>query len=264
MRTTASLRVVRYLMLALVGATLSACTGVEPAPATDPRRADRIVYVVGHGWHTGLVLARTDIPPGLWPEQADFPTAEYLEVGWGDRDFYMAPENTVWLALKAALWPGASVLHVAGFRGSVLARFPASEVVELRLTGPELERLVRYVHDSHERGAGARTPPLGPGLYGDSRFYPSHERFHLFNTCNVWTARALAAAGLPVRSSLTLTASALLGQARELGRCLRCDGRSHAAQRAAPGAHASARALSGEYGARPAQAARSRPGTALR
>jgi hypothetical protein len=58
--------------------------------------------------------------------------------------------------------------------------------------------------------------PLGSGLYGDSRFYPARETFHLFNTCNVWTARALRSAGLPVRDAITT--EGLMAQVRRLGR----------------------------------------------
>ena len=55
---------------------------------------------------------------------------------------------------------------------------------------------------------------LGPGLYGDSRFYPAWESFHLFRTCNVWTAQALRAAGLPFRDSITM--EGLMAQGRRL------------------------------------------------
>jgi len=58
--------------------------------------------------------------------------------------------------------------------------------------------------------------PLGPGLYGDSRFYPARETFNLFRTCNVWTARGLRGAGLPVEDSITK--DGLMSQAREIGR----------------------------------------------
>ncbi|MFO7315144.1 DUF2459 domain-containing protein, partial [Rhodothermus marinus] len=45
-----------------------------------------------------------------------------------------------------------------------------------------------------------------PGLYGrESFFYAAHGRYHLFNNCNHWVARALRAAGLPVHPGRTLT-----------------------------------------------------------
>jgi uncharacterized protein DUF2459 len=54
----------------------------------------------------------------------------------------------------------------------------------------------------------------GPGLYGDSRFYPAWQQFNLFNTCNVWAARALRSAGLPIEDAITK--EGLMSQARAL------------------------------------------------
>ncbi|MGQ0594498.1 MAG: DUF2459 domain-containing protein [Gammaproteobacteria bacterium] len=52
-------------------------------------------------------------------------------------------------------------------------------------------RLVAYIHGSFARPGLGALAPLGPGLDGDSRFYPTHGQFHLLNTCNTWAARAL-------------------------------------------------------------------------
>ena len=96
-------------------------------------------------------------------------------------------------------------------------------------TGPatkDFEHLVQYIHDAHARTEHTQVKPLAAGLYGDSRFYPARGHFHLFNTCNVWTARALQAAGLPMQPRLAVTASALIDQAARHGRCLQCSGRN--------------------------------------
>jgi uncharacterized protein (TIGR02117 family) len=174
------------------------------------------VYLVSHGWHTGIVLRRADIPAGLWPESGDFPEADYLEVGWGDHDYYRARDPGLWTALKAVLVPTSSVLHVVGFRGPVTEYFASSEVVRLELPQRDFGRLAQYVHDAHVRDGAPAAAALGPGLYGDGRFYPARESFQLFNTCNLWTARALRAAGLPVEDAIT--ARGLMSQVRALGK----------------------------------------------
>jgi len=96
------------------------------------------------------------------------------------------------------------VLHVAGVRGPLAENFPASETIEVMLSRDGFERLVRYIHDAYDRAGAPVVAPLGPGLYGDSRFYPARESFNIFRTCNVWTARALRAAGVPVRDAITM------------------------------------------------------------
>ena len=60
----------------------------------------RSVFVVNHGWHSGIVIKKGDILEGVLPEVRDFPDAEYLEIGWGDRDYYQVPDPGLGLALK--------------------------------------------------------------------------------------------------------------------------------------------------------------------
>ena len=194
----------RTVLLALLFAPTAAAKATESRELT--------IYVVRHGWHTGIALPHAELPAGAWPESVHFPQARYIEFGWGDRDFYMTPGFNVWYALKALFWPTASVLHVVG-----LTRNPTDEffdVAEVSITRAGLENLLDYVNSSFERTGREAAVPLGPGQYGVSAFYASHERFHLFKTCNVWTARALRAAGLPISSSVS--AERIMDQARRL------------------------------------------------
>lgn len=204
----------RLVLLAAIVLVVCACAEPQVASRPPPSGNPAVsIYVVAHERHTGLVLPRADIPAGLWPESRDFPRADYLEVGWGERDYYQGRDQGLWGTLKAALWPTPSVLHVVGVRGSVARYFRASEVVKLMLSRDDFERLVSYIHDAHERTRAAAA--LGPGLYGNSRFYPAWESFHLFRNCNVWTARALRTAGLPIHDSITR--EGLMSQVRAIG-----------------------------------------------
>ena len=175
------------------------------------------VYLVSHGWHVGLVIRRTDATAAQWPEQDDFPEATFLEVGWGDRDFYQDPDPSVGKMLKAGLWPTPSVLHVVSFRGKVTAYFLASEVIRLDLPEAGVDSLAAYIHRAYARDEAGRPLPLGPGLYGESQFYKGRERYHLRKNCNTWVARALRTAGVPVRPATVLTAGDLLRQVRRFG-----------------------------------------------
>jgi uncharacterized protein (TIGR02117 family) len=170
--------------------------------------------VVSHGWHAGIVIPRADISPQDWPQVRDFPGARYLEVGWGDREFYQRNTPHPGLTIRAALWPTESVLHVVGFSAAVTEYFPGSEIIRIDLESEQLRSLVRYIASSHETEAGSGSEALSSGLYGYSRFYASHETYHLFNNCNVWSARALEAAGCPMRPADTLTVGTLMNRAR--------------------------------------------------
>ncbi len=187
-----------------------------PAPGVNEPRIT--IYLVSHGWHAGIVLRRVDIPDSIWPQPGDFPDTEYLEVGWGDMDYYQTPDPHPGLIIKAALLPTTRVLHIVGFNGSVPAYFPYSEIIGIELSSAGLEHLSRTIAASFATDEAGNTTSLGPGLYGNSRFYLSRESYHLFNTCNVWTARVLRAAGLPITPARAITAEDLMSQARKFGR----------------------------------------------
>ena len=202
-----------------------ACCGCT-APVTLPfapndQASLTSIYLVSYGWHAGIVLKRADIRPDAWPAIDDFATADYLEVNWGDAAFYQAPGTPVGAALKAVLWPTPSVLHIVGFSGKVAQQYPLSQLIELRVSPQGFEHLLRHIAASFALDNTGRSQFLGPGLYGNSRFYLSRESYHLFNTCNIWTARALNAAGLPISPWASLTARGLMRQAKAAGREIR-------------------------------------------
>jgi uncharacterized protein (TIGR02117 family) len=201
---------------------LAAICGVCSAPVRDalapidsePRTT---IYLVNHGWHAGIVLPRAGLPDSVWPALGDCPGAQYLEVGWGDRDYYQEPDPHIGITLKAGLLPTASVLHIVGFDGPVPAYFPYSEIIGIGLSSAGFEHLSRTIAASFARDEAGNARPLDPDLYGNSRFYLSRETYHLFNTCNVWTARVLRAAGLPVSPARAIGVGGLMSQARKFG-----------------------------------------------
>lgn len=204
----------RLILLVPILLALWACAAPQASPVQTREGGPVIaVYLVAHDGHTGIAVPRADIPAGLWPESRAFPQADYLEVGWGNRDYYYGRNQGLWGTLNAML-PSPSVLHVAGFRGSPADYFRTNEIIELAVPVDGFERLVRYIHDAYERTGALPVAALGPGLYGDSLFYPAGDSFHLFRTCNVWIAQALRAAGLPFRDSITM--EGLMSQAREI------------------------------------------------
>jgi uncharacterized protein (TIGR02117 family) len=210
----------RWVPQSLILLALGACAAPAPDPAAPQGGGPGIaVYLVAHDKHSGIAIRRADVPAGLWPERRDFPRADYLEVGWGDRDYYYGRNQGFTDALRAAFAPdNPSVLHVAGVRGTLAGNFPASEIIEVTLSRDGFERLIRYIHDEYDRAGAPVVAPLGPGLYGDSRFYPARTTFNLLRTCNVWTARGLRAAGLPIEDSITM--EGVLSQAREIGKVI--------------------------------------------
>ena len=189
------------------------------ATAADTEQATVEIYLASHGWHAGIVLERTENLEAnwQWPSLEVFKNQAFLEIGWGDYDFYQTPDPHPGLVLKAALVPTQSVLHVAGFNGPVSDYFPRSEIIKLVMPYSGYQKLVQSIIKSFAKDSAGHAISLGHGLYGESRFYQSVESYHLFNTCNVWTARQLKAGGLPFTPSAAITVDDLMSQARTIG-----------------------------------------------
>jgi uncharacterized protein (TIGR02117 family) len=208
--------------LVLVIVLLSGAGCASPGSPLYPVSAQeepRYIYVVRHEWHTGLVVKYDDIELYLWPEKDDFPEALYLEVGWGDRDFYQTPQPGLGILLQAALKSPASVLFVIGVPTTVTRYFPYADILEIPLSRRGLEELVRFIHATYKRDASGQTIPLGPGHnHRHSMFYLAEGDYSLFNTCNSWISRALQAAGLPMKTALL--AGRVMSQAKHYGRMI--------------------------------------------
>jgi uncharacterized protein (TIGR02117 family) len=177
------------------------------------------VYVVSHGWHVGIAVARADVAPSIWPEAADLGPFRYIEVGWGDGAFYPAPRGTLALAIEAALSSKSSVLHVAGFDAPVTEFFPGSTVIDLAVSPEGFDALTRFIHETYARDDAGQPVRLGAGLYGHARFYRATGRYRLFDNSNHWTARALQAARCPIDPSGAFSADAVLDRVRRIQRC---------------------------------------------
>ena len=202
------------LIMSLAPGLLVGCVLASTGDSLPPAGGEPTVtaWVLDHGWHTAIVARRSDVDRAFWPEVDDFPDAVFVEVAWGDREFYMAPTGSSGLAVKAALWAAGSVLHVVGFSTPIATYFSQSQVVELRLSRRGFDALTRFIHGEYQRDRENRPVRLERGLYGTSWFYAARSRYHLFNTCNTWVARALSTAGLAVTSVGVITAGEVMRQ----------------------------------------------------
>ena len=177
------------------------------------REAAQRSWVASNGWHSGIVLARADVPESVIPEIADFPQARFLEFGWGDAEFYPAREAGAWLALRAA-FPGPAVMHVAGLPDYPARLWPQVTILPFAVDTQGLRRLLVFLRNSFDRAGAGRAEVTARGIYPFSLFYPATGRFHLFNNCNTWTAQALTAMGLGTSLGGVNTAEDLISRIR--------------------------------------------------
>jgi len=201
--------------------TLAAACAPLPPVAPDIPRSGPFVYLVSHGWHVGIAVDRREVSPAIWPESAEFSGFRYLEVGWGDADYYPAARGSIGLALKAAFRSRGSVLHIAAFDAAPPEFFGMSKIIEVPLSRRGLEDLTRFIHATNVLDDSGRPVIVAPGIYGHSAFYRATGQYRLLNNSNNWTARALAVAGCPIDSAGAITAGGVMHEARRFGRVIR-------------------------------------------
>ena len=166
--------------LALVGLYLAAALALGRLPVNDAWRepaSGTTIYVQANEFHTGLVLP---VGPGKW-----------RAYGWGDRAFYLNTPRWQDSRADTALWAligsGDTVVHVDDLDEFL----PDENWRPLRLRPHEYARLRAFIAATFAPGGKAI-----PGYTPRDRFYPAIGRYSAFTTCNVWTGRALAAAGV--------------------------------------------------------------------
>lgn len=222
----------RYFFSAFVLLIIGCATqphALTTAPAAElvppPQRTHRI-YVVGHGWHVGFVLPAEPLVSKLPELKRRFGNAQHLEIGWGDKGFYQAPDQDITFALtvQAMFWSSGAVMHVVGLPATPDAPFDyftASDIVELCVTDRELTALNHFVERSFLKDQYGRTIEMKRGIYGDSQFYEAEGRFHLLNTCNKWVAKGLSHMGLSMDPTFKLTSRSVLDWLAGSGRAAR-------------------------------------------
>lgn len=185
------------------------------------------IALADHGVHTGIVLRLADIDrvaiagadPVLMAVAARFGAYPYVEIGWGDEQFYrFAPslsDVTVTMAARALLGMNAdSVLHIVGLRQDAMATFIHSDVQTISLSQPGFERLLHRLSATFATDGHSQPVELGEGLYGPSLFYRAKGHYSLLNTCNRWIADLLYDAGLAASPVPAVLSSGLLAEVR--------------------------------------------------
>jgi len=178
------------------------------------------IYVVGHSWHTGLMLRTKDIPKEQFPD-LNLSEGLALEIGWGSESFYRATDYTFRLGFDSFFFSNPSVLHVVTLPKDADMNFPHSDIYVYWASRAEYQRMLRFVADTFMKDEKGRLIDLGPGIYGHSRFYRGLNPYHFPKSCNSWTANAIYQAGAPIWPNLSLTARNTLHQVRLVGEEIR-------------------------------------------
>lgn len=160
---------------------------------------DVLIYVQSNGIHTDICLpVETDImdwknfiPNKHYPNAEGY---EYITLGWGDKGFFLDTptwgELKVSTALNAAFLPSPTAMHVAYSCEPELNENRRA----VRISKRNFKRLISFVKGSFRLKNKAVQLIEGKGYTPNDNFYEANNSYHLFNTCNSWTNKALKTA----------------------------------------------------------------------
>lgn len=160
------------------------------------------IYVRTNGVHADLVV------PTRWNGidwDAEFPARDmsalvapsrWIAFGWGDRGFMLT--TPTWVDLR----PGTAFVALSGLgRGAMHVEYVESpgaySARRVRLSAEQYRRLVAFIRDAFVRDASGAVRRIdAAGYFGTDAFYEAVPTYTFWNTCNEWTRRALATAGV--------------------------------------------------------------------
>ncbi len=177
------------------------------------------VYVIDHGIHTGLVIDTKQLLSALGLQDSVYSKYRFVEIGRGDAGFYQDEEEKLSTSLSALFLSTPAVLHLRGYNNPPYQRYPQSRTLEVRLSRVALKKLVDAVADSFAMEEG-RAIEVAKGRDERSFFFRAVGNYHLFYTCNNWTAEMIELADYPVSHRWAFFASSVMMQIESVQRQL--------------------------------------------
>lgn len=211
----------RVMLVAVLLGALCRCS-TAPLPRTEPTAttpaaaAVAMVYVVRRAWHIDIGFAAADLNPPLTSVLKQFPAANYLEFGFGDRQYLMARHKRT-RTLLSALWSGPGLVLGTGLKATPEEAFGADNVIRLMLTPGQLHGIQQFIWQTLSH-PNSDVLPIADGPYGGSLFYATAMKYSALYTCNTWAAQALQSAALGVDSTGVEFSGQLWRQVQRIGR----------------------------------------------
>lgn len=158
---------------------------------------DLAIYVKTNGVHTDICLPvetdyfdwKTLIPPTDFPANNKF---EFVSIGWGDKGFFLdTPEwsdLTFSTAFNAAFLNSPTAMHVIYWEREPVVSSSSAKVF---ISESNYRNLITFIKESFKMENESVVLIPNRGYWSNDNFYEANGNYHLFNTCNRWTNRAL-------------------------------------------------------------------------
>jgi len=180
-----------FLVVSLVG-----CSSADPDLWPPKINDENKIAVYCDGFHSVVVL------PGK--------SSPWLEYNFAEELWYMENSQGCLPSFRAMLYPSSAVLEVG-----TLARLPVADkdvrVWHYTLSSKGLAAMRAYIENIKSKKQRFKSSPSFPVKHFNTR-----QSYHLFYTCNTFTAKLLKAGGLPINSFWVVTNDEIVERLDEL------------------------------------------------
>ena len=144
--------------------------------------------------HNSVFDWRSHLPLAQYFQNSDQLT--FLSFGWGDELFFRTESRDLYTISQALFWPTSSVLHVSGRLTAPRNNTSSVAYRAVQISRAEYLNLAQDLQHSFALTPQEDLQLIEPGLVRNSYFFQAKDAYHLFNTCNHWTAKVLKRADI--------------------------------------------------------------------
>lgn len=177
-----------------------------------------IVYVVNQDIHTDFLMPKNQLMDSVLKSLKIFGNYTYIEIGWGDAEYYMSDEFDLIIAAKALITLTGSVLRMESFKNKFEQIIPRYNfVIELKLSREQYLSFLNYINNSLAKNIKNQYVIPKTANNGDVRFFRSGLTYTIMHTCNSWTANAIRASGLEFPTCMMLMTEQIYREVLKFG-----------------------------------------------
>ena len=167
---------------------------------------EHTIWVTSNGLHTHLMVPSDNLKEYVPTLKPYFPDSRWLQVGWGDYQYYGNPQQTKLMGIKALFLPTQAVIGVLAIARPDEKLSRSSRVYSGAIDTFYYQRLLSFIGEYFKLDSSEKMSPIRGNDNGED-FFQAYGTYSILNTCNNWTARVLKAAGLNINPYRSISAN---------------------------------------------------------
>jgi len=160
------------------------------------------VYVLNYSYHSGFLIEVNEKTKTQIPALSHFDSYKYVDIGWGDSEFYRSQESfDPILAFRAAFFPTNSTVRIEGINLPISTlKNTYNYLILFNLNDSNYNILLNHINSSIIYDEQMNAKAIEKRENGRITFFASPMTYHILYTCNTWIASGLVKSGCKGRA----------------------------------------------------------------